>query len=93
MILIFFAVVVTDEDIIKINKSVEEITENVIHQVLKHSEGVIESRWHEHILVMSCGGFESGFPFVSCPDANELISISKIQLGENGGFRCGFECR
>lgn len=68
------------KDIIKIHKYkyIPKIPQNVIDEVLGNCQGIGEIDWHDKILEVTQGGLESGLPFFSFTDTNQMISIVKI---------------
>lgn len=65
------------------NKSVEKVSENVVYELLEYSGCIAKAKWHHATLIMPPTRIESGLPFVSCFDSNEIIGRTKVQFGKD----------
>jgi hypothetical protein len=76
-----------DKDIIQIDngKVIQEIAEDVVHQVLEGGWGVYKAKWHDPILVVTVSRSECRLPLVALGDADEVVAGTEIDLGEDGG--------
>ena len=76
-----------NQNVIQINKhkKVNHVTQNIIYQGLKNSWGISESKGHHLVLIVSRGGVKSCLPLITLSDANEVISIAKVQLRKSWG--------
>jgi len=72
-----------DKNIVKIydNANVQHVHENVVHEALKSPGSVGQAEGHNQPLEGSVLGAKGGFPFVTFPDADEVIGVPQINLG------------
>jgi hypothetical protein len=80
-----------DEYIIKIdnNTNIKEITENIIHKMLKSCGSIGKSKWHDKPLKWAIVSMESGLPFFTVSDPNKMISVVEVDFGKQVGFLWG----
>ena len=74
-----------NQDVVEIDENlpVEHVAEYVIDQGLEDSRRIGEAEWHDQILVVACRGVEGGLPLISLPDADEVVGVAQVQLGED----------
>ena len=64
----------------------QHVSEDVIHECLKHGGSIAESEEHDSGFKESHGGNESSFPLILLLDANVVISPMNVKFGEQGGL-------
>ena len=74
-----------DQNIIQVNKDklVQHLPEQVVDQHLEDSQSVGQAKGHYLVFVVSCWGVEGRLPLISLPDADQMLSIPQVQLGEH----------
>ena len=74
-----------DEDIVKIDhqKLTGEGAEDFVHESHEGTRGVGETKWHDEPFVKSLASLEGRLPLVALPDSHLMISVPKIQFGED----------
>ena len=74
-----------NQDIIQVNedKLAQHIPEQVIDQGLEDRWGVCQTKGHHQIFMMSSWCYEGRLPLLSLPDANQMICIPQVELGEH----------
>ena len=82
MLGVLFQVLGVDEDVIEIDdhEHVEEIGEDVIHEVLEHCWHICEPKGHHTPFEGSVVGVESGFPFVTLSDLDQVICMAEVKF-------------
>lgn len=77
-----------DQNVIKVNKykTIQEISQYIINQVLENSRGIGEPEGHYQVFKIADGGFECGLPFVPLLDSVEVVCVAEIQFCENLGI-------
>ena len=77
-----------NEDIVEVDDdaNVEEVTENVIHEVLESSGGAHKSERHNKPFKRAIVSTESGLPFFTIGNMNEVVSMLEVDFGEYTGF-------
>src|SRR6478752_8408428 len=87
MALVFLEGPAEDENVIEIDddKVVQELAENVVHQILEGSWGVGQSEGHNAILVVAIARTKGRFPFVAVRDPHKVVAAAEINLGEHLG--------
>ena len=88
MFLMICWVVGINEDVVQVNDhaNIQEITEDVIHEMLESCESIGKSEGHNEPFKRTIAGAESGFPFITVPNTDKVIGMSEI----NGGVDMGF---
>ena len=76
-----------DENVIKIydQKLTGEGSKHIIHEAHECTQGIRESERHDEPFVEPFEIFKRRLPFIPCPDADLVIPVSEVQLGENFG--------
>jgi hypothetical protein len=66
-----------DEDAVKVNSDgdVEEILENIIHEVLEGCRGIGESKRHDEPFKQAIASPKHGLPFITVSNPNEMIGV------------------
>ena len=64
----------------------QEITEDVVHEMLESCGSIGKSEGHNEPFKRTVAGLESGFPFITVCNTDEVIGVSEI----NGGIDMGF---
>ena len=84
MLLVLYRVTGENQDVIQVHehKPVEHVPKDIINQSLENCRGICESEGHHQIFEVSKGGVERRLPLISLLDADEVISISQVELGE-----------
>lgn len=82
---VIVGVVGEDQDVVEIdeNLDVEEVSEDIVHEVLKCGRGVHEAEGHDETLEVSISSAEGSLPLVTLFDADEVVSTAKVELGED----------
>ena len=90
MFLMICRVVGINEDVVKVDDhaNIQEITEDVIHEMLESCRSIGKSKGHNEPFKRTIAGVESGFPFITIRDMDQVIGMSEI----NGGIDTGFTC-
>src|SRR6185369_5136653 len=65
--------------------------EDVVHEALKSRWGVGEAEWHDSPFKRSIARAESGFPFVSFSNMNEVVGMSEVEGCVDSSFSGGLE--
>ena len=84
-----------NEDVVEVDKDkpVEHITEDVIYQGLEHCRCIGESEGDHKVFEVAQRSVEGCLPLIPLPDAHQMVGVSQVQLGEDGGITEGNECR
>ena len=90
MFLMICRVVGINEDVVEVDDHthIQEITEDVIHEMLESCRSIGKSEWHNKPFKITVVGAESSFPFITIRNMDEVIGMSEI----NGGIDTGFTC-
>ena len=64
---------------------------DVVHEVLKSCWGVGEAKWHDSPFKRFIVRAESGFPFVSFSNTNEVVSMSEVEGCVDSSFSSSLE--
>src|SRR6516165_8189134 len=85
--LVFLAGPAEDEDVIEIDDSkvVQEVAQDVVHEVLEGGGSVGETKRHDVVLVVAIARTKRGLPLVTLRDANEVVAGTEVQLGVDCG--------
>ncbi len=67
------------------NKAIKYVPKDITHQSLEGCGSICKPKRHYQVFVVACGCVEGSFPFVPLPDADQMIGVAKIKLGEDGG--------
>ena len=88
MVMMEIGIVRVDEDVIQVNKdaNIEEVTKNVIHELLKGGWRISESKRHNTPFNGAIVGPECDFPFVTFADSDKMIGMSEVNVGEQSCF-------
>ena len=80
-------VVGINEDVIKVDDHahIQEITEDVIHEMLESCGSICKSKGNEPFK-RTVVGSESSFPFITVHNMNKVIGMSEINGGVDTGF-------
>jgi hypothetical protein len=75
------------QDVVKVYHytDVKEVGENLVHEALEGRRCVTEAKWHDIEFEGPIPRSKRGLPLVSRCNTDEVVSISKIQLGESFG--------
>ena len=68
---------------VHIHELVQKIPQDVIDHGLKDSRCVSQAKWHYTVLVKSTGGVEPGFPLIPLSNADQMVSITKIEFSKD----------
>jgi len=84
MVTMEIGIIRVDEDIVQVNEvaNIEEVTKNVVHELLKGSWRIGESERHDTPFKGAIAGLECSFPFVTFMDSDKLIGMSEVNVGE-----------
>ena len=76
-----------DKDVVDVNKhgAVQHVPEDIVDQGLEDSGGVDESEGYNQVLKVAQRCVERGLPLVSLPDADQVVCVTAIKLGEDHG--------
>ena len=82
MFSMLFDVIQVDENVVEINYHVyiDEVMENIIHEVLKGCGCICESKQHNKIFKRAVASVERSLPLVSFSYPHVVISHSKVDL-------------
>ena len=88
MLVMFGHVIQVDEYIIQINHDtdIQEIGENIVHELLKDCGSIGETKGHYRPFKWSIACPKDSLPFITISDANQMVSIVKIYLWINLSF-------
>lgn len=91
MFAVIIGVVGVDEDVVQVDDhcDVKKIGEDVVHEMLKCRRGISKSERHYTPFERAVFGSESGLPFISGGDADEVVSVTEVDFGIDAGFRRG----
>ena len=80
---VFFHCFGVDKNIVQVydDVDVQYVSEYVIHEVLEYCWCIGESKRHHIVFKLAISCAECSFPFVSRRDANEVVRMSKVDLG------------
>src|SRR5579859_4854345 len=80
----FFEGIRIDEEVIQVydEELVEEITEGIIHVVLKSTHGIIQPKGHDCVLKQPISTTEHYLPFFFHCDMQAVVSIPNIEFRE-----------
>lgn len=78
MALVLINVFGENQNMIQVNKLIEETPEDIVDEVLKDSRTITESERHDEVLKVSYVGLEDSFPFVSFSNTDKMMGISQI---------------
>ena len=79
--MLFFRVRI-DEDVIKVYQHayIEQVAEDVIHKTLKSSGCICKSERHDMPFEGAIAGVESGFPFVTLSDMDQVVRVMEVNF-------------
>lgn len=88
-------VLAEDQDVIQVHEDVliKHVAEDVVDEGLEHSRSVGETKRHDQVFIMANRGVERRLPFVPFTDANKVVGIAEVKLGEDGGPLQQFKSR
>ena len=55
--------------------NIQEFSQNIIHEVLKSSGSIRESKWHDIVLKVSKSTAPSSFPLITSFNPKKMVSI------------------
>ena len=67
------------------DKPIKHVPEHIVDQGLEDCRGIGEAKGHHQVFVMPSGSVECSLPLIPLSDADEVVSIAKVKLGEDGG--------
>ena len=72
-----------DKYVVQVNhyEFVEEVGKDAVHEALESGRSISKTEMHGHEIERAILSSESGLPFVTWSDANEVVGSSKIDLG------------
>ena len=81
LFVLFFGVGV-DEDVIQVyqHASIGEVTKDVIHEVLEGGGHVHKSKRHDTPFKGAIAGAESGLPFITLSDSDQMVHIPEVDF-------------
>ena len=76
------------QDIIQVYyyRDINHVSEDVVHEPLETRQGIGEPLGHHQPLERPIPGPESGLPFVTIGDADEVVGMSQVDLGIDPGL-------
>ena len=79
--MLFFRVRI-DEDVVLVYQHayIEQVTEDVIHKMLKSSRHVHKSKGHDAPFEGAIAGVESGFPFIALLDSDQVVHMTEVNF-------------
>ena len=79
--MLFFRVRI-DEDVIQVYQHayIEQVTEDVIHKMLKSSRRICKSKRHDTPFKRAIAGMESGFPFITLMDTDQVVCMTEVNF-------------
>ena len=74
-----------DKYVIQVNhyEFVKEVGKDAVHEALESCRSIGKTKMHDHEIERAILSLESGLPFVTWSDANEVVGCLKINLGVN----------
>ena len=87
MVDMLFAGLGKNEDVVQIDENifVNHVSEEVVDQGLENCWGIGEVEWHHQIFIKSGGRVKSSLPFIPLSDADKVVGITEVELGEDHG--------
>jgi len=81
-------VVQVNEDVIQVNEdaNIKEVAKNVVHELLKGSWRIGESKRHYTPFKGAIVSLECGFPFVTFADSDKMVGMLEVNVGEHSCF-------
>lgn len=73
-----------DEDVIQVDKEVDEVSEHVVHKGLKNSWSIGETKRHNKIFKMAEVSVKGCFPLVPFSYSYQMVGVAQVQLNEDG---------
>ena len=88
MFMVLFHVVRVDEDVIQVDEDtyIENVREDVIHEVLKSCWCISQTEGHNTPFKSAIVGVEGGFPFITFMDSNEVVGVLQVDFGIHGSL-------
>ena len=82
MALVFFLRVGVDEDVIEVHQytNIEQVTKDIIHEVLESSGCVGESERHYAPFEGALASPESHLPFVALLDLDQMVGVLEVNF-------------
>ena len=71
---------------------IQNISEDVVDEGLKHYGSVSEPKRYPQILVVTGGAAERCLPLVTFTDVHHMVGVAKVQFSENSHPLKEFEC-
>ena len=82
MALVFFLEVGVDEDVIQVHQytNIEQVTKNIIHEVLESGRCIGESERHYMPFKGAVASLESCLPFVTLLDSDQMVGMLEVDF-------------
>ena len=82
-----------DKDVIEVDNDtdVQKVLEDVVHEPLKCSRGVGESKRHQKPLKGFISCMERGLPLIALRETYQVISMTEVDLSVDTSFARGME--
>ena len=82
---VFFGILGEYENVVQIHhyEFVKDIGEDRVHKMLESGGSVSETEVHDHKIKGTVSSAEGGFPLVAGSNANEVVSATKVDFGED----------
>jgi len=76
-----------DEDVIEVDKDidVEDVTEDVVHEVLEGGWSIGEAKGHDEAFEVTIACPEGCFPFIARFDTEKVVGTTEVEFGEDFG--------
>ena len=84
LIMLVYAISI-DQDIIQIddNPIVKQISEDIVHEILKGGKNVSQIKWHYQPLKGTIVSSEDGLPFIAFSNPDQVVDMSEVNFGED----------
>ena len=84
MVMMKIGIVGVDEDVVQVHEdaNIKEVAKNVVHESLKGSWRIGESKRHYTPFKRAIVSSECGFPFIAFTDSDKMVGMSEVNVGE-----------
>ena len=82
MALVFFFGVGVDEYVVEVHQytNIEQVAEDVIHEVLKSGGCISKSKHHDVPFEGAVVGVKSGLPFITLADMDQMVCVTEVNF-------------
>ncbi len=80
MLHMFLICIRIDKNVIDVNNypTVQHVPEDIVDEGLEYRRTVGKAEGHNRIFIVPSAGGKSCFPFITLPDADEIIGVAEV---------------